>query len=69
MRVQRNAVSADAGAWRKLHVAKRLRRGSIDHIPHVHVEFVTHNGDFVYETDVYGAKRVLQQLDEFGGFG
>ncbi len=67
VRIERNTMAADARSRCELHEPERLRGGCIDHIPHVNVEFVTHDGDFVYEPNVHGAKRVFQQLDQFGG--
>src|SRR5207248_606451 len=38
VRIERDAVSAEAGAWRELHVAERLGGRRIDHFPDIDAE-------------------------------
>ena len=69
VRVERNAVSADARARRELHEAERLRRGRVDDLPHVDAELVADDRHLVDEPDVDRAERVLEQLHQLGRFG
>src|SRR2546421_10714742 len=64
MRIEGNAVPADAGTGRELHEAEWLRRRRLDHFPHVHAELVADDRHLVDETDVHAAERVLEDLDE-----
>src|SRR5436309_1910809 len=64
MRIEGNAVPADAGTGRELHEAEWLRRRRLDHFPHVHAELVADDRHLVDEADVHTAESVLQDLDE-----
>ena len=66
VRIERNAVAADAGARRELHEAERLRRGRVDHFPHVDAQLVAHDRHLVDQADVHRAEGVLEQLDQLG---
>ncbi len=65
-RVDRQAVAADAGAGRELHVPERLGGGGVDRPPHVDVEVAGEHRQLVDQGDVDVAERVLQQLDQLG---
>src|SRR5258708_37649586 len=62
VRIERNAVSADARSRRELHEPERLRRRGIDHFPNVDAQLVAHDRHFVHQSDVDGPERVLEQL-------
>src|SRR5216117_447281 len=49
VRIERDAVTADAGAGRELHETERFRRGGLDDFPHIDAEFVAHDRHFVRE--------------------
>src|SRR6476661_7800911 len=66
MRIERNAVTADTGAWRELHEAERLGCRCVDHFPDVNSELFTDDHHLVDETDVDRPEGILEQLDELG---
>ncbi len=68
-RVDRNAVSAEAGARIERHESERLRPGRVHDLPDVDVHAVAHQRELVDEPDVHRAERVLQQLDHLGHAG
>ena len=68
VRIERDAVSADARARRELHEAERLRRRRVDDFPHVHAELVADDRHLVHEPDVHRPERVLEQLHQLGRF-
>ena len=49
--------------------AERLRRGGVDHLPHVDLHPVAELRELVDERDVDGAVDVLEQLRQLGGLG
>ena len=65
-RVDRQAVTADAGARREPHEPERLRRGGVDHRPDVDAELVAVDRELVDQRDVDVPEGVLQQLRELG---
>ena len=65
-RVDRQAVAADAGPGRELHVAERLGRRGVDRPPHVDVEVAGEHRQLVDQRDVDVAERVLEQLHQLG---
>jgi hypothetical protein len=67
VRVERDAVPADAGSGHELHVAERLGRGGLDDLEDVDAEPVADLRHLVDQGDVHGPERVLEQLRQFGG--
>src|SRR4051812_42606703 len=55
-----NAIPAESGSGIKRHEAKRFGRGSIDHLPYVDAHAVAHQRQFVHQTDIDHAERVLE---------
>ena len=68
VRIERDAVPADARARRELHEAERLRRRGVDHFPHVDAELVADDRHLVHQADVHRAERVLEQLHQLRRF-
>jgi hypothetical protein len=48
------------------HEPERLRLRGVDDLPDVDVHPIAHQRQFVHQTDVDGAERVLEQLDHLG---
>ena len=69
VRVERDAVTADARSRREAHEPERLRSRGVDDFPDVDAELVADDRHLVHEPDVHGAERVLQQLDQFRRLG
>ena len=67
VRIDRDAVAADARAGSEFHEAERLGGRGVDHFPHVHAQLVADDGHFVDQADVHAAEGVLQQLHQLGG--
>ena len=65
-RVDRDAVTAQAGAGRESHKAERLGRCRVDDLPGVEPELVAHDEHLVDEADVDRPERVLQELHHLG---
>ncbi len=63
-RVNRDAVSADAGAGRE-DIDARVTVGEADHLPHVHPQLVRNDRQFIGEGDVNITIGVLDQLAHF----
>ena len=68
-RINRDAVTAEAGAGRELHETERFAGGRVNHLPHVHAEALAHDRQFVDHADVDHAEGVLQQFRHLRGFG
>src|SRR5438093_12411557 len=62
VRVERDAMTADARYGIKRHEAERLGRGGANHFPGVDVQRITKPRHFVRHADVDGAKSVLEQF-------
>jgi hypothetical protein len=62
MRIEGNAVPANAGPRIKRHEAKRLGRGRANDFPRVDVQCVTEARHFVGHADVHRAERIFQEL-------
>ncbi len=69
VRVDRDAVPADAGAGRELHEPERLGRRRVDDLPDIEAHPLAQQGELVHERDVDVAKDILEQLGELGGVG
>lgn len=61
-RVDRNAVSAEAGSGGELHEAKRLRGCRVEHLVYVDAHRVVHHLEFVHQRDVNRAEDILREL-------
>ena len=68
MRVNGNAVSAQAGARGEFHKAKGLCGSSLDHFPHIHTQFLTHDGHFIGQADIDGPECIFQEFNHFRRF-
>ena len=65
-RVDRQAVTAEAGAGLEAHEAERLRGGGVDDLPDVDAHAVAELRQLVDQRDVDGAEDVLEQLGQLG---
>ena len=62
-------MPAEAGAGAEAHVAERLGRGRVDHLPDVDPHPVAEDRELVDERDVDRAEDVLEQLRQLGRLG
>jgi len=69
LRVDREAVAAQAGTGREAHEAVWLRRRGLDDLADVDPQTVRDDRHLVHETDVHRSEGVLQQLREFRDLG
>ena len=69
VRVDRDAVPADARAGREAHEPERLGRGGVDDLPDVEAHPLAQQGELVDERDVDVAEDVLEQLGQLGRVG
>src|SRR5207248_1271903 len=60
--IDRDTVSAEAGARVERHEAERLRGCGADDFPNVDLEPRAHERQLVHQADVDAAERVLEQL-------
>ena len=67
VRVDRDAVAADARSGRELHEPERLGGGRADDLPDVEVHPLAQEGELVDEGDVDVAEDVLEELGHLGG--
>ncbi len=67
VRVDRDAVAADARTRAEGHEAERLGRGRVDHFPDVQAHPLAQQSQLVDEGDVDTAEDVLEQLGKLGG--
>ncbi len=65
-RINRNAVSAEAGARIERHKPKGLGGGGVNHFPDVNVHARCEQLQFVDQSNVHAAEDVFQQLGHFG---
>src|SRR5262249_17393368 len=68
VRIDRNAVSADAGAGRE-NVDARMRICEANRFPYVDAEFFREDCEFVCKRNIDVAKRVLDDFHELGDRG
>ena len=68
VRIERDAVSADARPRRELHEAEGLRCRGLDYFPYVDAKLVADDRHLIDESDVHRSEGVLQQLDQLGRF-
>ncbi|MCG3163257.1 MAG: hypothetical protein JMDDDDMK_04642 [Acidobacteria bacterium] len=66
MRVERDAMPADARPRIKRHESEWFGRRRRDHFPGVNAQRVAEPRQFIHQTDVDGAERVFKQLARFG---
>ena len=66
VRVDRDAVPADAGAGVERLEAERLGGGAVDRVPQVDAELVAEDRHLVHQRDVDVPVRVLQELGHLG---
>ena len=64
VRIDGDAVTADAGSGIERSKAERLRRRGLDGVPQVDLQLVAEHRHLVDQRDVHVAVRVLQQLGE-----
>ena len=57
-RIDRDAVPAQARAWIKRHIAKRLGLGGLDNLPHIDAHLVVDNLELVHQGHVHGTEDV-----------
>ncbi len=69
VRIDRDAVAADAGSRREAHEAERLRRRGVDHLPDVEAHPLAQQRELVDERDVDVAEDVLEELRQLRGVG
>ena len=69
VRVDRDAVAADARAGPERHEPERLGRRGVDDLPDVEAHPLAQQRELVDERDVDVAEDVLEQLGELGGVG
>ena len=69
VRIDRDAVAADAGSRREPHEPEWLRGGRVDDLPHVEAHPLAQQGKLVHERDVHVAEHVLEQLGQLRGVG
>ena len=69
VRVDRDAVAADARARRELHEPERLGRRRVDDLPDVEAHPLAQQRELVDERDVDVAEDVLEELRQLGGVG
>ena len=67
VRVDRDAMAADAGPGREPHEPERLRGRRVDDLPDVEAHPLAEQGELVDEGDVDVAEDVLEELRELGG--
>ena len=66
VRVDRDAVAADARAGPERHEPERLGRRRVDDLPDVEAHPLAQQGQLVHERDVDVAEDVLEELGELG---
>ncbi len=66
VRVNRDAVTAQARPWRKLHEPVGLGGSSLNHLPDIEAHPVAQQGQFVDQRDVHCPKDVLEEFGHFG---
>ena len=69
VRIDRDAVPADAGPGRELHEPERLGRRGVDDLPDVEAHPLAQQRELVDERDVDVAEDVLEELRELGRVG
>ena len=69
MRIDGNAVTAQARARVEGHEAEGFGGGRVDDLPHVQAQSVAHERDLVHQRDVHAAEGVLEKLDHLGALG
>ena len=69
VRIDRDAVAADAGARREAHEPERLGRRGVDDLPDVEAHPLAQQGELVDEGDVDVAEDVLEELRQLGRVG
>src|SRR5688572_24339980 len=69
MRIERNTVTADAGAGGELHEPEWLGRSSIDDFPDVYAKLVADDLHLVNEPDVDRSEGVLEKLHQLRRLG
>ena len=67
VRIDRDAVAAEAGAGIKGHEAERLCGGAIDNFENVKVHAQAKLLEFIHERDIHAAENIFEQLHHFGG--
>src|SRR5262245_3761847 len=65
MRVERNAMTADAQARIKSHESEGLCRRCFDYLPGIYSEVITKLRHFIHQPDV---DRPISVLEKLGGF-
>ena len=69
VRIDRDAVAADARPRPERHEPERLGRRRVDDLPDVEAHPLAQQGELVDERDVHVAEHVLEELGELGGVG